>query len=61
MISASIFGIIINKLCYKKKSYPIILFQVDKSLKVGFYYAILPYSLAIHLQVYDAGEFLIAA
>ena len=37
----SILSIIINKLCYKKKLYPIILFEVDKNLKIGFYYTIL--------------------
>ena len=35
--NASIFDIIINKLCYKKKSYLIISFEVNKSLKTSFY------------------------
>ena len=54
----SIFGIIIGKLYYKKKLYLIILFEVNKSLKVGFYYTILPLNLAIYLQVKGNKEFL---
>ena len=46
---ASIFGIIIGKLCYKKKLCLIILFKVDKSLKINLYYTILSLNLAICL------------
>ena len=46
---AGILGIIISKLCYKKKPYPIILLKVDKDLEVGFYHIILPLNLAIRL------------
>ena len=49
MIGASIHSIIINKLYHKKKSYPIILFKVDKGSKVSFYCIILPLSLAVRL------------
>ena len=51
MASGSIFGIIVSKLDHRKKLYLIILFKVDKSLKVGFYYFILPFSLAIYLKI----------
>ena len=43
-----IFGIIVGKLYYKKKSYPIILLKVDKGLEVSFYYTILSFCLAIY-------------
>ena len=46
---ASIYGIVFGKLCHKKKPCPIILFQVDKSLEVGFYHTILPFSLIVYL------------
>lgn len=36
-VVTSIHGIIINKLCYKKKSCPIILFEFNKSLKISLY------------------------
>ena len=48
---ADIFGIIINELCYKKKLCPIILFKVDKGLKIDFYYTVLLFSLAIYLKI----------
>ena len=40
---ASIFDIIIDKFHYKKKPYLVILFEIDKSLKINFYYTILPF------------------
>ena len=49
MANTSIFGIFIGKFCYGKKLYSIILLKVDKSLKVGFYYSILPFCLTICL------------
>ena len=36
MASVSIFGIIIDKF-YRKKLYLVILFEIDKGLKIGFY------------------------
>ena len=48
---AGILEIIINKPCHKKKLCSIILFKVDKSLKVGFHYAVLPLNLAICLKM----------
>ena len=55
----SIFGIIIGKLCYKKKLYLIILLKVDKNSEVDFYYTILPLSLAVYLWVKGNREFLL--
>ena len=49
MASARIFGVIIDKLCYEKKLCLIILLEVDKGLKVGFYYTILSFSLPARL------------
>ena len=46
---ASIFDIIIGKFYYKKKLCLIILFEINKNLKVGFYYTILPFDLTIYL------------
>ena len=51
MASVGIFGIIVIKLYYKKKLCSIILFKVDKSLKIDFYYIILPFNLAIYLRM----------
>ena len=59
MAGASIFGIIISKLYYKKKLYPIILLKVNKNLEVSFYCIILPLNLAICLWVEDDEEFLL--
>ena len=49
VIGISILSIIISKLHYKKKLYPIILFKIDKSSKIGFYYTISLFDLAIYL------------
>ena len=51
MAGASTFGIIIDKLCYKKKLCPIILLEIDKNLEVSFYYTILSLNLAVRLWV----------
>ena len=61
MTGADILGIIISKLHHKKKPCPIILFEIDKNPKVGFYCAILPLSLAVCLQVESVGESLLDA
>ena len=53
----SVFGIIINKFCHKKKLYLIILFQIDNSLKKGFYYIILLFSLTICLWIEGCKKF----
>ena len=52
-----IFGIIVGKFCYEKKSCPIILLEVDESLEIGFYCTILPFNLAVHLQVKAGRKF----
>ena len=44
-----------------KKSCPVILFEIDKSSKIGFYYTILPFDLTIYLWVESSGEFLLDA
>ena len=47
--NASILGIIVGEFCYEKKLYLVILFEVNKNLKVGFYYTILFFGLTICL------------
>ena len=47
--NTSIFGIIVGKFRLKKKLYLIILLKVDKDPKLGFYYAILSFSLVVYL------------
>ena len=59
MIGAGILGIIVSKLYYKKNSCLIILFEVNKGSKVGFYHIILPLSLAAYLRVEGSGKFLL--
>ena len=44
-----IFGIVIQKLNYQKKLGPIVLLEIDKGLKVHFYYTILLFRLAVRL------------
>ena len=61
MASASIFGIIIGKFCHRKKLYSVILFKINKDLKVNFYCTILLFSLIVYLQVESDREFLLDA
>ena len=51
MTGASIPGIIVSKLRYWWKPGLVILFEVDKCSKVGFYSAILPLGLTVCLMV----------
>ena len=53
---AGILGIVVSKLRHGKKSCPIILFEVDKGLEVGFHRTILPLILAVRLRVEGGGE-----
>ena len=46
---ASIYGIIVGKLCHKKKPCLVILFKIVKYLKVGFYCTILLFGLIVCL------------
>ena len=52
-----ILGIVISKLCYRKKLCPIILLKVDKGSKVSFYYTILLFGLTVYLLVKGGKEF----
>ena len=56
MADASILGIIVNKLHYRKKLCSIILLKVDKGLEVDFYYSILSFGLIIYLWVEASRE-----
>ena len=49
MAGAGILGIIVGKLHYGKKPYPIILLEIDKGLEINFYYIILPLRLVVRL------------
>ena len=51
MIGVGVFGVIVSKLYYRKKLCPVILLKINKSLKISFYYTILPFSLAICLWI----------
>ena len=53
---ASILGVVVGKLCHKKKLCPIILLEVDKGLEVSFHRAILPFGLTVHLLVEGGRE-----
>ena len=61
MANASIFDIIIGKLRHTKKLCLVILFKINKSLKIDFYYIILPFSLTNRLWIKDNGESLLNA
>ena len=61
MAGASILGIIIGKLRHREKPCPIILLEVDKGSKVGFYHTILPFGLTIYLWMESGGKFLLDA
>ena len=50
---ACIFSIIISKLTNWQKLCLVILFKVDKSSKVSFYYTVLTFGLAIYLGIKD--------
>ena len=52
---AGIFGIIVGVLCHGKELCLIILLKVDESSEIGFYYTILPLSLAVCLCVEGNG------
>ena len=51
VINTDILGIIINKLCHKKKLCSIILFKVNKGWKIGFYYVVLLFNITICLRL----------
>ena len=46
-----IFYIIIYKFSYKEKIYLIILFLINKNLKINFYYIILFFNLTINIYI----------
>ena len=50
----SIFDIIISKISYQYKKCLVILFKVNKNLKINFHYIILFLSLAICLKIKDS-------
>ena len=57
MVITGIFGVVVSKLRHKKKLCPIILLKVDKGLELGFYHTILPFNLAVYLQIEGGREF----
>ena len=54
LANADILSVVVCKLRYRKKLCPIILLEVDKSSKIGFYCIILPLSLAVDLWMEDS-------
>lgn len=57
MINASIFGIVISKLSLVKESSSVILFEVNKSIKIGLFTTILTLGLAISPRVKRSKKF----
>lgn len=51
MANACIYCIVINKLRYLQKLYSVILFKIDNSLELNFYYIILSFGLTIRLKM----------
>ncbi len=51
MTGPTIFRIIISKFSYRKKSGPIILFVIDKNLKIDPHHTVLILGLAISLRI----------
>lgn len=46
-----IFGIVVYKFCHRQKLCPIILLLINKYLEINLYCAILPFNLAIYLNI----------
>ena len=59
MASAYILGIVISKLSHWQKFDLIVLFKIDKDSKVSLYSAILPFCLAIGLEMKDNRKLLL--
>ena len=59
IISICIFNIIIDKFCCKKKLCSVILFSINKSLKVDLYHLILFFDLAIYIKIKSGEKFLL--
>ena len=51
MTGAHISSIVINKLCHWQEFCLIIQFEIDKGLKIDFYYVVLTFGLAICLKI----------
>ena len=51
LANIGIFGIIISILYYKKKPYIVILLEIDKDSKIGFYYMIVLFNLIVGLYI----------
>lgn len=61
IIDSYILDIIIGKLYYRQKPSLVVLFPIDKNLKVGFYDAILLLSLTVGLWLQSGRELLLDA
>ena len=57
IVNVYIFSIIISKIKYLKEISLIILYKINKNLKISFYYTILPFYLLICLRIKSAKEF----
>ena len=57
MAGIGILGAVVGKLRHGKKSCPIILLKVDKSLKIDFHCTILPFGLIVCLWVESDRKF----
>ena len=54
-----ILDIVVGKFYYRKKPCLVILFKIDKDLKVGFHCTILPFDLTVRLWMEGGGKFLL--
>lgn len=59
IIGASVFCIIIGKLSHRKELSIIVLFVIDKTLEINFYYTVLFFGLTISLIMKSNREFLL--
>lgn len=57
MAGSYFFGIVINKFGYKKELSLVILFKIDKSLKIGFHCTIVTIGLTVNLKIKSGKEF----
>lgn len=58
MTNNSIFNIIICKFSYGEEFDQIVLFEINKSLKMSFYNASLPFCLVVDLKIKGSQNFL---
>ena len=61
MAGTCVFDIIVSKLVYWYKLSPIVLLEIEKSLKVSFHSTDLPFGLAVSLRIKGRGKLMLNA